>query len=74
MQLYSYTAMQVALRGIQAAGPNPTRAAVRDGMAAVRNMPSVIGDGMFSIDENREPAYNMAIVQVKGGAWDLAPK
>jgi branched-chain amino acid transport system substrate-binding protein len=64
-----YSMMLIAGNAIKAAGPNPTREAVRDAMAKTKDLPVVIGQGKFSIDENRIPSFGAAVLQIKDGKW-----
>ena len=64
-----YSMMLVAANAIKNAGPNPSREAVRDAMAKTQNLPVVIGQGTFSLDENRIPHFGAAILQIKDGKW-----
>ncbi len=62
-----YSMMKVAAHAIKAAGPNPTREAVRAAMAATRDVPVVVGGGKFSLDRNRVPHFGSVILQIKDG-------
>jgi len=64
-----YTMMLVVANAIRNAGPNPTRATVRDEIAKTRNLNAVLGNGTYSLDENRIPAYGIAILKLAGGHW-----
>ena len=64
-----YSMMLIAGNAIKAAGPNPTREAVRDAMAKTKDLPVVIGQGKFSIDESRIPSFGAAVLQIKDGKW-----
>ena len=68
-----FTLMQVALKALEAAGPNPDRVKVRDALEGVRDMPTVLGQGRYSLKEgDREPTYGAAILTVRGGKFELA--
>jgi branched-chain amino acid transport system substrate-binding protein len=62
-----YTALRLAAQAISDAGPNPTREAVRDALAKIRNYPSILGTGSFSFDDKRNAHYGAAILMVKSG-------
>ncbi len=64
-----YSMMLIAGNAIKAAGPNPTREAVREAMAKTKDLPVVIGQGKFSIDENRIPSFGAVVLQIKDGKW-----
>jgi branched-chain amino acid transport system substrate-binding protein len=69
-----YGGMQVMAEALRNAGPNPTREAVRDALAGVRNVPTVIGEGLFSLDEERVPRVGMNVLVVQDGAFVPAPR
>ena len=62
-----YTAIKIAATAIQAAGAKPTRASIREALAGLKNMPTILGTGQFSFDGNRGAKYNGVILTVKGG-------
>jgi branched-chain amino acid transport system substrate-binding protein len=64
-----YSMMLVAGNAIKSAGPNPTREAVRDAMAKTKDLPVVIGQGKFSLNEDRIPSFGAAVLQIKNGKW-----
>ncbi len=64
-----YSMMLITANAIKAAGPNPTREAVRDAMAKTTNLPVVIGQGTFSLDAARIPSFGAAVLQIKDGKW-----
>jgi branched-chain amino acid transport system substrate-binding protein len=69
-----YTAMYLAAQAIKNAGPTPTRESVREALAKTRNMPTVLGTGMFSFDEGRNANYGAAVLTVKDGKFVPADK
>jgi branched-chain amino acid transport system substrate-binding protein len=64
-----YSMMLIAGNAIKAAGPNPTREAVRDAMAKTKDLPVVVGQGMFSLDAERIPSFGAAVLVLKDGKW-----
>jgi branched-chain amino acid transport system substrate-binding protein len=62
-----YSMMKVAAHAIRAAGPNPTRESVRAAMAATKDVPVVVGNGKFSLDQNRVPRFGSVILQIRDG-------
>ena len=64
-----YSMMLITANAIKAAGPNPTREAVRDAMGKTRDLPVVIGQGKFSLDANRIPSFGAAVLQIKDQKW-----
>lgn len=68
---YSY--MTVVAHAIKAAGPNPTREAIRDALAKTKDVPVVIGTGKYSY-VNRIPTYGSTFLMVKDGKFVPAPQ
>lgn len=68
-----YSAMRVAINAIKSSGPNPTRESVRFAIAKTKDFPVIVGQGKYTLDEQRVPKYGMNILQVKGGKFVLAP-
>lgn len=64
-----YALASVAVQAIRNAGPNPTRAKIRDEMAKLNNVPVVIGNGTWSVDAQRNPSYGGVLLQVKDGTF-----
>lgn len=64
-----YSMMLIAGNAIKTAGANPTREAVRDAMAKTKDLPVVIGQGKFSLDDKRIPSFGAAVLQIKDGKW-----
>ncbi len=64
-----YSMMQIAGNAIKQAGPNPTREAVREAMAKTKDLPVVIGQGKWSVDDKRIPSFGAAVLQIKDGKW-----
>lgn len=67
-----YSAGQVALQAIKAAGPAPDRAKVLAALQAVRDVPVVVGSGLWN-HNNRNGSYGVTVLQVKDGKFTLAP-
>ena len=65
----SYTMMQLAARAIMAAGPHPTRQAVRDALAATKDVPVIIGQGRFSLGPDRSVQYGAALLTIRDGHY-----
>lgn len=65
-----YTAAQILENSIREGGVN--RAKLRDAMEKIKDMPTVLGNGKFTIGQNRAPNYGAAILMVKGGKFVLA--
>ncbi|UUZ62799.1 ABC transporter substrate-binding protein [Polaromonas sp. P1-6] len=68
-----YGGMLVAAAAIKAAGPNPTREAIRAALAKTKDVRVVVGQGRFSFDEQRVPRTGMNVLEVRNGKFVLAP-
>lgn len=67
-----YASVKVAVAAIKAAGPHPTREAVRDALKTTAQMPTVLGTGRVGFDANRGGTYNGIVVRVKDGKLSAA--
>ncbi len=68
-----YSAMHTMAEALREAGPNPTRDKVRDALAHLKDVPTILGDGKLSYDPERSPHYGMNVLVVKNGEFSLAP-
>ncbi len=64
-----YTTMMVLAHAIRKAGPNPTRDGVRQALAETRDVPGVLGNGLYSLAADRSPDYNSVVLKLKNGKW-----
>jgi branched-chain amino acid transport system substrate-binding protein len=64
-----YSMYLIAANAIKAAGPNPTRDGVREAMGKTKNLPVVIGQGTWSVDQDRIPTFGAAVLQIKDGKF-----
>lgn len=67
-----YSMAYILADAIVRAGSSPDRAAVRDALTTTKDVPVVIGTGLFSFDENRIPHYGNAFMQVNNGAFTVS--
>ncbi len=65
-----YTAVQILRKAIEEGGPD--RAKLRDAMEHIKDMPTVLGNGSFTIGPERAPSYGAAILTVRDGKFVLA--
>ncbi len=65
-----YTALQVIETAIRNGGA--TRAGIQGAMEGIKGMPTLLGDGTFTIGAERAPSYGAAILTVKGDRFVLA--
>ncbi len=64
----AYDAVGIMLDALKRAGPNATRAQLRDQLAATKNYPGVTGATTFD-PATREPSKSLARMEVKGGKF-----
>ena len=67
-----YTMMQTVANAILNAGDDVNRETLREAMAATKDLPVVMWQGLLSFDENRIPFMGGIVMQLKDGAW-VAP-
>lgn len=67
-----YSLAQVGLAAIRDAGPNPTREKVRDAYQKLRDVPVLIGSGLWNVNDRR-PNYGGLVLTVKDGKFVMAP-
>lgn len=61
--------MRVLAHAIKAAGPEPTREKIRAALTATKNVPVVVGEGLYSLDENRVATYGVSFIKIKDGKF-----
>lgn len=64
-----YTMMQTVANAIRSAGDDVTRDSLRDAMAATKDLPVVMGQGLLSFDEDRIPSMGGIVMQISDGSW-----
>lgn len=62
-----YALATVAIQAVRNAGPNPDRQKIRDELAKLKNIPVVLGNGTWTIDDRRNPSYGGVLLQVRNG-------
>ncbi|MEI6109822.1 MAG: ABC transporter substrate-binding protein [Actinomycetes bacterium] len=65
----AYAMTKVAAIAIRNAGPKPDREKVRSELAKIKNVPSILGRGLFSMDAKRTGEYDVVLLTVKNGAF-----
>ena len=68
-----YTSLHVAAAAIRQSGATPDRESVRTALAAIRDLPVVLGDGNFSFDASRAPNYGAPVLTIKDAKFVVAP-
>ena len=68
-----YGGMRVMANAIKNAGPNPTREGIRDALTVTKDVEVVVGQGNYTVDEQRVPRPGMNVLTIKDGAFVLAP-
>lgn len=69
-----YSQMMVIADAFRRVEGEPTREKVRDALASIKDVPVIIGDGVFNLDEKRIPHYGMSVLQVQDGSFAAAPQ
>jgi branched-chain amino acid transport system substrate-binding protein len=69
----SYNMMKIVGIALQKAGPAPTRDQVRQAMENIGTVPTILGNGTFSIDADHRVHYKPAVMQVVGGKFTPVP-
>jgi len=69
-----YAMMYLIATAIRTAGAHPDREAVHAALAASKDIPTVLGDGSYSLDANRDASYGATLIMVKDGKFAVAPR
>ena len=69
-----YTMMYLVATAIKNAGPGADRDKIRRELTSLKDVPTVLGSGKYSLDTNRDASYGATLVTVKDGKFTLAPK
>ena len=69
-----YTMMYLVATAIKNAGPGADRDKIRRELTSLKDVPTVLGSGKYSLDANRDASYGATLVTVKDGKFTLAPK
>lgn len=64
-----YSTMLVFADALRRAGPDATREELRDALAAIKDVPVVVGEGTYNFTENRAASFGMGILTVKDGQF-----
>jgi branched-chain amino acid transport system substrate-binding protein len=68
-----YTSMMIGATAVKNAGANADKEKIRASLAAIKNVPTVLGAGTFTFDENRNPTYGVLMMTVDGDKPKPAP-
>ena len=68
-----YASAQIALAALKAAGPNPDREKVRNALSKLKDVPVVVGGGLWNHVE-RKPKYGAVIIAGRDGKYVAAPQ
>jgi branched-chain amino acid transport system substrate-binding protein len=68
---FAYGAVKIAAKAIVEANGGD-REKIRNALANIKDVPTVLGTGRFTFDETRAPLYGSVILQIKNGASILA--
>jgi len=64
-----YTLGSLAVDVLKAAGPGADRERVGVGFASIKDVPTVLGNGTYTLDADRAPHYGAAIITVRNGVF-----
>ena len=67
-----YSLAKVALAALEEAGPDPTREKVREAYMRLKEVPVVVGNGVWS-HTDRHPRYGALVLTVRDGKFAIAP-
>ncbi len=67
-----YAMMYLVADAIRTAGAASDRDAVRAALASSKDMPTVLGDGRYSLDGHRDASYGATLITVKDGRFVVA--
>jgi branched-chain amino acid transport system substrate-binding protein len=67
MAATGYLAMRVVGQALKVAGPNASRQAVRDALAATKDFHTLFGKGIYGFSANRIGSYDLVILKVEKG-------
>jgi branched-chain amino acid transport system substrate-binding protein len=67
----AFSGMMLFGHAVKAAGPNADRDSVRDALGKLRDIPSVLGNGVFSFDKDRYATYEDVMVRIKNGKPEI---
>lgn len=62
-----YQYILIAAEAIKNAGAKPDRESLRAALARIKDLPSVLGAGRYSLDAERVPSYGVTLIQFQGG-------
>ncbi len=68
-----YTMMYLVATAIRNAGPAADRDRIRQALDASKDIPTVLGNGSYSLDASRDAAYGATLIEVTGGKFVVAP-
>jgi branched-chain amino acid transport system substrate-binding protein len=69
-----YALGTLAVQALKDAGPNPNREKIKDALHMLKNQPTIMGNHVWTTDDNRNPQYGAAILTVTEGMFQLAPR
>ncbi|NHC05235.1 ABC transporter substrate-binding protein [Azonexus fungiphilus] len=64
-----YTVFKTAAAAIKQAGPDYSPESIRKGLAGIKNLPTVLGNGLLTQTATRTPAYDGIVLTVRGGKF-----
>jgi len=68
----AYVGLRVVAEAVKRAGPDASRAKIRDAIGSIKDLPSVFGRGRFAFDAARSGAYDVVLIRLENGEPVLA--
>ncbi|KGJ09216.1 hypothetical protein IT40_16440 [Paracoccus versutus] len=64
-----YSTMMVFADALRRAGPDATREEMRDALAGIKDVPVIVGEGVYNFTPERAATFGMGILTVKDGSF-----
>ncbi|MDF3904323.1 ABC transporter substrate-binding protein [Paracoccus sp. AS002] len=64
-----YSTMMVFADALRRAGPDATREELRDALAGIKDVPVIVGEGVYNFTPERAATFGMGILTVKDGSF-----
>ncbi len=64
-----YTVFKTAAAAIKSAGPDYSPESIRKGLAGIKNLPTILGNGSLTQTTARTPAYDGVVLTVRDGKF-----
>lgn len=68
-----YALANIGVEAIKQANPDPTREKVMKALTNIEPQTTIVGNGTWSLDDERNPHYGATVLEVKDGEFVVAP-